>query len=191
MSARSHWILTSSITPSYCPSSTAAKALWSCVLETTAPCVGVNYRRPSPLPAPVAFRYSSERPLHEHGWQRRTKLCLYGQISHLFKMWGSVSFRVQCECQKSCGQLYHIHSKGELDASVARYYDCGICSETSYWEKMMAWCFQILMDILCATASCLAAAYSKRLHRHYLCELLLKKSFVHLMTLCQLVRNKM
>ncbi|KAK5861519.1 hypothetical protein PBY51_022910 [Eleginops maclovinus] len=71
MSAWRNWNLTSSITLSHRPSTTACQdplILNPRVPETTSPCgVGeLNYRRPSPPPAPVAFRDSWERPLRDH-----------------------------------------------------------------------------------------------------------------------------
>lgn len=128
------------------------------------PCTmcGVNHQRPLPLPAAVAFRLSSERPLHQPDRQRSTLL-------RLFKMWGRASFKVQCERQKSCGQPHHT-PKGnwmhlELDAMIV------VSAVRLHTERKSWWCFQNLMDTLCATAS----HNTKTLDTHYLHKLLFKK----------------
>ncbi|KAK9538126.1 hypothetical protein VZT92_005681 [Zoarces viviparus] len=66
MSARSRW-LHHTLALSLNHSCQGPLILYPRVPETEAPCAGENYRRPWPLPAPVAFRESSERPLHDHG----------------------------------------------------------------------------------------------------------------------------
>lgn len=131
MSAQSHWNITSSITPWYCPFSYSCQGpliLYPIVPGTTAPCVGVNYQRPLPLPAPVAFRDSSESPLHDHGWQSRAQLCLWAEgfswcedewaLKFSLKAKSPAWHTVSCQC--------HIHWKGTACRVVSPFKFNGI-----------------------------------------------------------------
>lgn len=115
-SAQSHWNITSSITPSCCPSTAAAKALWSSIPESQRPQHHVwGWVTLEPLASTCTC--GLQRFLRETiTWSQLTEQNPALPLGWgLLMRWGWVSFRVQCESQKSCTPrclLYHIHLKG-------------------------------------------------------------------------------